>query len=31
MKVCTDIEKHFKKKIEILNTDSADDIEKIGT
>ncbi|XP_037731200.1 DEAD-box helicase Dbp80 isoform X2 [Drosophila subpulchrella] len=31
MAVCTDIEKHFKKKIEILNTDSADDIEKIGT
>ncbi|XP_032573156.1 DEAD-box helicase Dbp80 isoform X5 [Drosophila sechellia] len=31
MKVCSDIEKHFNKKIEVLNTDSADDIEKIGT
>ncbi|XP_070072443.1 DEAD-box helicase Dbp80 isoform X2 [Drosophila takahashii] len=31
MTVCSDIEKHFKKKIEILNTDSADDIEKIGS
>ncbi|XP_043064414.1 DEAD-box helicase Dbp80 isoform X2 [Drosophila ficusphila] len=30
MKVCSDIEKHFKKVIEVLNTDSADDIEKIG-
>ncbi|XP_041565723.1 DEAD-box helicase Dbp80 isoform X2 [Drosophila elegans] len=31
MTVCSDIEKHFKKEIEVLNTDSADDIEKIGT
>ncbi|SPP88371.1 DEAD-box helicase Dbp80 [Drosophila guanche] len=30
MAVCNAIEKHFKKDIHILNTDSADDIEKIG-
>lgn len=31
MSVCCAIEKHFKKEIKILNTDSADDIEKIGS
>ncbi|XP_070141004.1 DEAD-box helicase Dbp80 isoform X3 [Drosophila kikkawai] len=31
MSVCSAIEKHFKKEIKILNTDSADDIEKIGS
>ncbi|XP_033238369.1 DEAD-box helicase Dbp80 [Drosophila pseudoobscura] len=30
MAVCRAIEKHFKKDIQVLNTDSADDIEKIG-
>ncbi|XP_032309759.1 DEAD-box helicase Dbp80 isoform X3 [Drosophila ananassae] len=31
MAVCKAIENHFKKEIQILNTDCADDIEKIGT
>ncbi|XP_033244823.1 DEAD-box helicase Dbp80 [Drosophila miranda] len=30
MSVCSAIEKHFKKDIQVLNTDNADDIEKIG-
>ncbi|XP_068152329.1 DEAD-box helicase Dbp80 [Drosophila tropicalis] len=30
MEVCRAIEKHFKKDIEFLNTDNADDIGKIG-
>ncbi|XP_043065603.1 DEAD-box helicase Dbp80 isoform X2 [Drosophila bipectinata] len=31
MDVCIAIKNHFKKEIQILNTDCADDIEKIGT
>ncbi|XP_030379961.1 DEAD-box helicase Dbp80-like isoform X2 [Scaptodrosophila lebanonensis] len=30
MAVCRTVEKHFKKEIQYLNTDNADDIEKIG-
>ncbi|XP_030379962.1 DEAD-box helicase Dbp80-like isoform X1 [Scaptodrosophila lebanonensis] len=30
MAVCRTVEKHFKKEIQYLNTENADDIEKIG-
>lgn len=31
MQVCADIEKHFGKKIMLLNADDSDEIERIGT
>ncbi|CAD7078289.1 unnamed protein product [Hermetia illucens] len=31
MNICKAIEKHFKKKIELLDADNSDEIEKIGT
>lgn len=31
MKICRDIEGHFKKKIHLLDAEDCDEIEKIGT